>query len=118
LTRTVTTSCSSPFERDATLLTDGGILEKARNFGPCYSNNHILGGVIILPPAKEKQVAALRGFKDGSLRVQGLEPGDFEEVWAEDLGVDHRQKAPSAIELCDCLTEDEKRAIHKRYKRK
>lgn len=107
------------FERDATLLTaDAGILKKARNFGPWWSNGHVFGGVIVLPLGKQSQIVAVRSFKDGSLTVRGVEPGDFEYIWHQNLGVDLRHKPPVGVELCDCATEEAKERHRKRYKRK
>jgi hypothetical protein len=107
------------FERDSKLLSaDGDILEKAYKFGPCNSNGHRLGGVIIVPAGKANQIAALRAFKNGSLQVQGIDPGSFDDIWWDNMGVDLRQKVPSAIELCECKFEVDVERYRKRYKRK
>ena len=109
------------FERNATLLSTDieGMLDKAYGFGPCHSKKHRLGGVIILPPRrKEKQIAALRSFKDGSLHVLDLDPGDFETIWRDNVGIDLTKKAPKAVELCDCAYQDDKDARDRRFKRK
>lgn len=85
------------FERDATLLTaDDAMLEKAYNFGPCGSRNHRLGGVIVLPPGKDQQI---RSFADGTLRIPGVDAGDFAFIWRENLGIDLRSPHPSAVDM-------------------
>ena len=89
---------------------DGAFFEKAKQFQdelPKRKKDRCLRGVIIVPKVRDEQVRLLSALIGGAMqvRLKGRPGGELialTEIAEENLGLDLRDKAPYAIELCRC----------------
>jgi hypothetical protein len=99
------------WENEAVVLTaDGEMIEKALRFEKQFPKaESCLRGVIVLPPGKQAQLAALRRFIVDGADMPIPKPNDgtappnvLDVIEDYNLGVDLRKTVPRIIYLCDC----------------